>query len=160
MRFSFLIPIYQWINTTWISMYLQESTYTFPVVEVIHIMGITMLLGAAIIVSLQLLGIGMKQRASDVYSGIAVWSWLGMFVVVSTGFILTIAEPIKLSTNAAFPYKLVFLAVGMILHFFGILRLVKPGAAEASPGMAKAMAIGIQLCWFGAGVAGRAIGFV
>jgi hypothetical protein len=160
MTFTFLIPFYQWIDTTWLSQFLQESTYTFPVVEVIHIMGITMLLGAAIAVSLRLMGWGMKRPVSEIYDGLVLWSWLGMFVVVTTGLILTIAEPIKLSTNSAFPYKLVFLAAGMALHFFGLLKMVKPGKAEANPGRAKLVGIGIQVCWFGAGIMGRAIGFV
>ena len=153
-------PLYEWINTTALSTYLQESTYTFPVVEVIHLMGITMLLGAAIIVCLRLLGMGIQRPASEIQDGLATWTWAGLFVVITTGLILTIAEPIKLSNNAAFPYKLVCLGLGLTLHFFGYLRILKPGRAEASPGQAKLIAIGIMICWFGAGVFGRAIGFV
>ena len=152
--------LYDWINTTSLSMWLQESTYVFPVVEVVHLMGITILLGAAIIVCLRLWGMGMQRPPSELQEGLAVWTWVGLTIVIGTGLILTIAEPIKLSANAAFPFKLMFLGLGLLLHFFGYLRILRPGRAEQSPGMAKFVGAGIMICWFGAGVMGRAIGFV
>jgi hypothetical protein len=141
-------------------MWLQESTYVFPVVEVIHLMGITVLLGAAVIVCLRLWGLGIQRPPSEIHEGLSMWTIFGMVLVFGTGLILTIAEPIKLSVNSAFPWKLMFLGLGLLLHFFGYLRILKPGRAEQSPGLAKAIAAGIMICWFGAGVMGRAIGFV
>ena len=151
---------YEWVNTTSLSMFLQESTYTFPVTEVIHLMGITILTGAAIIVCLRLWGMGIQRPASEIQEGLAMWTWAGLIIVLGTGLVLLWAEPIKLSTNAAFPYKLIFLGLGLSLHFFGYLRVLKPGKAEASPLKAKLVGAGIMICWFGAGVMGRAIGFV
>lgn len=151
---------YNWINETWLSQYLQSSTYTFPVIGVIHLIGLTMLLGAACTVCLRLLGLGITRPASEIHAGLAAWTWAGLIVVVGTGLVLTIAEPIKLSSNVAFPYKLSFLAAGLLLHFFGYLALLKPGRAESSPLLSKVVAVAILTCWFGAGVAGRAIGFV
>jgi hypothetical protein len=139
---------------------LRASTYTFPIVEVVHILGLTMLLGSTIAVSLRLMGWGMNRPASEIYQGLATWSWLGMVIVVCTGVTMVIAEPAKLSMNAAFPFKLTFLAGAAIFYFFLYLRVVKPGRAEANPLLAKFSAIGLLLCFFGAGVAGRSIGFV
>jgi hypothetical protein len=152
--------LYKWIDQTWVSQYLQSSTYTFPVIEVIHLIGLTMLVGAACTVCLRLFGLGINRPASEIHEGLAMWTWVGLVVVVSTGLILTIAEPIKLSNNVAFPYKLSFLGVGLGFHFFGYLSLLKPGRAESSPLLSRIVASAILVCWFGAGVAGRAIGFV
>ena len=124
-----LKPLYDWINTTALSQALQESTYTFPVTEVIHLMGITVLLGAAIVVCLRLWGYGIQRPASELQDGLAKWTWFGLILVYGTGLVLLIAEPIKLSTNTAFPYKLAFLGMGLLLHFFGYLRILKPGRA-------------------------------
>lgn len=155
-----LTPMYQWIDKTAISQWLQASTYTFPVTEVLHLVGITILLGAALIVCLRLLGFGMRVPASEIHEGLWLWTWVGLIIVWGTGIVLLVAEPIKLSTNAAFPYKLVCLTAGLGLHFFAYLALLRPGRAEAHPALAKAVAVLILTCWFGAGVAGRAIGFV
>jgi hypothetical protein len=139
---------------------LQESTYTFPIVEAIHLLGLTILVGAQFAVCLRFLGFGMKRPASEIYRGLAGWSWIGFTIVLTTGLTMVIAEPIKLSTNVAFPYKLLFIVLAGLLYFFGYLKLVKPGNAEAHPGTAKFIAVALQICIFSAGVAGRSIGFV
>jgi len=155
-----LTYFYHWLDKTALSQRLQASTYFFPVTEVFHLIGLMILLGAAVVLCLRLLGFGLKQPASEIYRGMWAWTWFGLILVWGTGIVLMIAEPVKLSSNAAFPYKLTFLFAGLALQFFACLVLLKPGRAEASPGMSKAVAILILICWFGAGVAGRAIGFV
>jgi hypothetical protein len=155
-----LDPIYTWLDTTWFSHFLQASTYTFPIVEAIHLMGITIMLGAVVTVCLRLLGFGIRQEASGVYSGIKTWSWVGFWIVLITGVLMVIAEPIKLSRNSMFGYKLYFLAAGYLLHFFGYLMLVKPGRAEAQPMLAKVIAVLLLVCWIITGTGGRLIGFV
>jgi hypothetical protein len=151
---------YEWINTTALSQFLQSSTYTFPVTEVFHLIGLTILLGCAVVVSLRLLGFGLKEPAWEIERGIAGWTWFGFALVWGTGIVLLIAEPIKLAGNVAFPYKIAFLLAGVVLHFYAFFFLLKPGRAEASPVTSKAVAVLTLVCWFGAGVAGRAIGFV
>ena len=155
-----LLSIYQWLNTTRMSAFLQGSSYTFPVVEVIHLMGITILLGASIIVCLRFLGWGIKQPASVIYEGLRTWTWIGFWVTVITGFVMIVAEPIKLSSNLMFGYKIYGLALGFALHLFGYLRYTKPGRAEASPIGAKIVAILLLMTWLVTGVGGRLIGFV
>jgi hypothetical protein len=123
-------------------------------------MGLMILLGATTVVCLRLLGYGLSQAASIIHKGIWAWTWAGLALVWFTGIVLLIAEPGKLATNSAFAYKLYFLTAGLVLHFFGYLVLLKPGRAEAHPMVSKVVAVLVIFCWFGAGVAGRAIGFV
>jgi hypothetical protein len=160
MNIEFLRPVFEWLDTTSFSHFLQNSTYTFPIVEVVHLLGLTMIVGAQGAVCLRLLGFGMKRPASELYQGLAAWSWIGMAIVVSTGLTMVVAEPIKLSVNIAFPYKLLFIICSALVYFFGYLSIVKPGRAEANPMTAKAIAVVLQICLLGAGVAGRSIGFV
>lgn len=151
---------YSWLETTALSRYLDASTYTFPVTEVLHLIGLMILLGATTVVCLRLLGYGLPQAPSTIHAGIWGWTWIGLAMVWITGIILLIAEPGKLSANVAFAYKLDFLAAGLALHFFGYLFLLRPGRAEAHPVLSKCVAVLVIFCWFGAGIAGRAIGFV
>lgn len=151
---------YVWLQSTALSRYLEASTYTFPVTEVLHLIGLMILLGATTVVCLRLLGYGLPQAASTIHGGIWAWTWLGLALVWLTGIVLLIAEPGKLAANSAFAYKLVFLAAGLALHLLGYLVLLRPGRAEAHPLLSKCVAVLVIFCWFGAGVAGRAIGFV
>ncbi len=151
---------YWWLESTKLSHFFQDSTYTFPVTEVIHLIGLMILLGVTTVVSLRLLGFGLPQSASAIHAGVWAWTWIGLAMVWLTGIILLIAEPGKLVGNVAFEYKLWFLSAGLALHFVGYLYLLRPGRAEAHPVLSKLVAMAVIFCWFGAGVAGRAIGFV
>ena len=151
---------FDWLNTTAASQFLQNSTLWFPVTEVFHLIGLTILLGAVFVVTIRLFGFGLQQPASQTYSGLWGWTWVGLALVFGTGAILLVAEPVKLATNEAFFYKLWFLGAGVAMHLFGFLLVLKPGRAETHPALAKLVAVVTLCCWFGAGVAGRAIGFV
>ena len=159
-EFKFLTPIYKYLDTTAASHFLQQSTYTFPVTEVIHLIGITMFIGAVITVCLRFLGFGIRQSASEIYAGLRIWTWISFWIVTLTGVMMIVAEPIKLSNNAMFPTKLLWLVIAYGLHFFGYLGLVKPGRAEASPILAKTLAIAMLISWIITGIGGRYIGFV
>src|SRR6266853_1104501 len=103
-----LTSFYYWLDKTPLSQRLQASTYFFPVTEVFHLIGLMILLGAAVVLCLRLLGFGLKQPASEIYHGMWAWTWFGLLLVWGTGIVLMIAESVKLSCNAAFPYKLSF----------------------------------------------------
>lgn len=160
MSIEFLRPLLAWIDSTSISRSLQASTYTFSIVEAVHLLALTIFVGTQAAVSLRLLGYGMKRPASEIYDGLAAWSRFGVILVALTGLTMVVGEPIKLSANEAFPYKVLGITTSAVIYFTGYLRLVKPGRAEASPILAKLVAVSLQLSLLGAGVAGRSIGFV
>jgi len=151
---------YEWIDSTAASQFLQNSTLWFPITEVFHLIGLTILIGAVFVVCLRLFGFGLEQPVSETHGGLWGWTWLGLILVFGTGVILLATEPGKLAANEAFAYKLWFLGAGLALHMFGYLRFLKPGRVEESPTLARVVATSTLLCWLGAGVAGRAIGFV
>lgn len=152
--------LYMWLEKSALSRFFQDSTYTFPVTEVLHLFGLMILLGATTVVCLRLFGYGLPQAASTIHAGIWAWTWIGLALVWGTGIVLLVGEPTKLASNVAFAYKLWFLTAGLALHVFGYLYLLRPGRAEAHPFLSKVVAVLVIACWFGAGVAGRAIGFV
>jgi hypothetical protein len=154
------LELFKWADNTPISLVIRDSTYIFPVVEVIHLFGLTILMGCVITVSLRLLGYGLLRPVSEVHAGLAKWTWIGLGLTLITGTLLFLAEALKCYDNAAFPWKMGFIAAGLIVHFTGYLIVTKPGRFESSPGFGKVVAILSLLCWFGAGVGGRAIGFV
>jgi hypothetical protein len=73
--------------------------------------------------------------------------------------LLFIAEALKLHDNAAWPAKVVFLVLAILVQSTMYQSVIKPGKAESSPWLAKLTATLSMLFWFGTGFAGRAIGF-
>jgi hypothetical protein len=153
-----LLPLFRWFDATTIGVIIRNSTYIFPVVEVIHLFGITLLLGTITITDLRILGLGMRRQSiNTVASELDAWTmWAGVVAIVS-GILLFLSEALKCYGNAAFPYKMWCLLGGVIL-FLAFRR--KLNSSAASPIQFKIVAV-LSLClWYGVAIAGRAIAFV
>jgi hypothetical protein len=153
-----LFPLFKWFDATTIGVMIRNSTYIFPVVEVVHLFGITLLLGTITITDLRILGMGMRrQPINAVASELDAWTmWSGIVAIVS-GILLFLSEALKCYGNAAFPYKMWFLLGGVILYLVFRRKLTSAGA---SPVQLKIVAVLSLLLWYGVAVAGRAIAFV
>ena len=64
MIFQTIIPFsfFRWCEATLIGTWLKGSVWGFPIIETIHIMGLTVLLGSIVIVDLRLLNFGLRRR--------------------------------------------------------------------------------------------------
>lgn len=155
-----LLPLFKWFDATTIGVVIRNSTYIFPIVEVIHLLGLTLLLGTITVTDLRMLGIGMRrQSVSTVARQLAPWTTWGIIVTIVTGILLFLSEALKCYGNAAFPYKMWSLLGGIIVYFLIQRRLTAPGAS-ASPIQMKIVAALSLLFWYGVAIAGRAIAFV
>lgn len=151
--------IFKWFDSTPISKIIRDSTYIFPVVEVVHLFGLTLLLGTAMVMCLRVLGFGMRrQQASEVAIQLMPWAvWAAVTTIIS-GFLLFLSEAMKCYGNEAFPYKMWFLLGGIILYFLTRGRLRH--SETQNPVLMKIIAILTLVAWFGVAIAGRAIAFV
>src|SRR4051794_34997302 len=100
-----LFPLFKWFDATTIGVIIRNSTYIFPVVEVVHLFGITLLLGTITITDMRILGIGMRRQSiGTVANALDSWTlWSGIVAIV-TGILLFLSEALKCYGNAAFPY--------------------------------------------------------
>jgi hypothetical protein len=155
-----LLALFKWFDATPISIVIRDSTYIFPVVEVLHLFGLTLLLGTVTVVDMRMLGVGMRrQSVSEVASQLTPWSVGAAIVTIVSGILLFLSEAMKCYGNAAFPYKMWFLLGGIILYFITQRKITAPGSG-VSPGQLKVIAILSLLLWYGVAIAGRAIAFV
>ncbi|HEX4273997.1 MAG TPA: DUF6644 family protein [Bryobacteraceae bacterium] len=156
---SFL-HLFQWFDATPISKVIRDSTYIFPVVEVLHLFGLTLLLGTVTVVSLRMLGIGMRrQSVAAVARQLTPWSIGAAILTILSGILLFLSEAMKCYGNAAFPYKMYFLLGGIVLYFIGQRRVVSANS-HMGPIQLKVVAILSLVLWYGVAIAGRAIAFV
>jgi hypothetical protein len=154
--FSFFL----WAEHTHIALYIKGSTWAFAIIETTHIIGLSILLGATLIVDLRLLGKGLtRQTIPEVSDTLMRCTWITFFVVVATGWALYSSEAIRLSKSGPFFYKMVFLLIAIIIHMTIHRKATSPGAPEGT-GMARAAAILSLCCWLGVALAGRAIAFL
>lgn len=154
-----LFPLFKWFEVTAIGSQIRSSTYLFPSIEVVHLLGLVLLFGTIIVVDLRLLGLGLRrQTVTRVAKEMAPWTLLGIGTMLFTGSLLLASEAIKCYQNSAFWFKMDFLAAALIFHFT-VYRGVT-SSDKVKPIWAKATACLSLLLWFGVGLGGRGIAFI
>jgi hypothetical protein len=155
-----LLPLFRWFDATWISQVIRDSTYIFPIVEVVHLFGLTLLLGTITVTDLRMLGVGMRRQSVAAVAGqLGPWTVGGALVTILSGILLFLSEAMKCYGNAAFPYKMWFLLGAIILYSLVQRRVTAPDS-RVSPGQLKVVAVLSLILWYGVAIAGRAIAFV
>ncbi len=143
---------------------IRESDYAFSIIESIHVLGITLLVGTIAVLDLRMLGIVLRPiPVTRIARTVFPITWSGFAVMFSSGFLLFWAEAAKNYGNPAFRIKLVLLAlVGLnplIFHTTVYRRVNEWEGQELSPWRARVAAMASLTLWGGVIVAGRAIAY-
>ncbi|MEQ1883855.1 MAG: DUF6644 family protein [Bryobacteraceae bacterium] len=149
--------ICQILDTSWLAETVRASTWAFALLEVIHLIGITLMLGTLCVLDLRLMGIGMKaQTVSQVAEDTHPWTLGGLILAASSGILLAISEALRLYESPPFVLKMILFIVAVIFTYAFQRKMTK---AEQPTGGAKLGALLSLVLWFGVGFAGRAIAF-
>jgi hypothetical protein len=153
-----LLPLFQWLGHTPVGIYMQQSTYAFAIVEMFHLLSLTVLGGAILIVDLRLLGVGLKSLPPARLAREFRPYLIGSLLVASiSGILLLSEEPIKCYYSPAFRAKMLFLVLAVAFYLLIQGRLSQ---AESKPFFSKSIgAISLTL-WLAVGLSGRAIGLI
>jgi hypothetical protein len=154
----------QWLYDSGMGTAIRESIWVFPIIETVHVLGITLLVGTVAILDLRLLGLALKgEPVSRVASGVLPLTWAGFAVMFVSGFLLFWSEAAKSYGNPAFRLKLLLLLlVGLnpLIFHFTIYRSVSEWNERiVTPPRARLAAILSLTLWSGIICAGRAIAY-
>jgi hypothetical protein len=152
-------PFFKWVDETALSVAIKGTTWVFPLVETIHILALSVLLGSVFLIDLRLLSLAVRRWSPAQITGqvrpLMNWSVL---IILVTGALLFWAEPRKCFDNAAFGPKMIFLALALIFQYTFYPRALNLDARIPVWGrLAALVSFGL---WFAVAVCGRAIGFV
>lgn len=150
MKFSVFFPnLRGWVqhlDKVWPA-YIVKPNFAYW--EVLHILSLVMLGGAAIILGLRLIGVGLtEERPSDTWKNLKLWLNIGVGGVVVSGVLIGMANAERLYDSAAFTVKMLSLLAGIILTY-GAMRPI----AQAEGAVSRA-----ALGWTVAGLAVWALG--
>ena len=153
-------PYFLWIEKTGLGHAIRQSKWTFAITEVLHLLGLTLLLGTVLILALRLFGFVLQTKAvAEIARELRPWSIGGLTLVVVTGLLLFVSEATKCWGNIAFRYKMLFLFLALLFQFTGFQWVSRADEYRFSPLARKITALVSILLWFGVGTAGRAIAF-
>jgi len=134
-----------------------KQSWLFPVIQSVHIIGLTMMVGTICLVDFRLLGIGMRrQSAPDLASSFAPWTTGGLLTVLVTGPLMFSSDLVRYLHNPAFLLKMGLLAVALAAHFT-LHRSVVRESARLNATRQKLTAVLSLILWSSVVLAGRGI---
>ena len=129
-----LQPFFEWMEGLAI---FGGSVYLGPAVNIVHLIGMVVFLGAILIVDLRLLGTGLtRQPTASVARDAQPWLIGSLVVLILTGIPATMATATQQYTNSIYWVKMYLLALGVVF-VFTIRRRVAFAEEGRVPALAK-----------------------
>ena len=150
-----LAPFFARLEATGIASTIAQSVLLTAGLSSLHLVGFTLLMGAAIVANLRLTGVLFSQRpvpevTDPANRGIAT----GLGISVTTGLLLFSARASAASANSTFQLKMLLLIVAALFHFAVHRKIVR--RPSSTPRLLQLTgALGLTL-WVGVALAGCA----
>ena len=143
---------------------IRDSLFIFPLLESIHVIGLTLVFGTILILDLRLLGIASTGRSVQrIASEILTWTWPAFAVTAVTGALMFITNAAVYYDNVFFRTKVALLVLaGINMASFEVTarRTIHDwDRAPSAPPAARAVAVLSLVIWVAVIVTGRMIGF-
>ena len=156
--FPELLPLFEWFEATALGTAVRESIYAFPLIESVHLLGLSLLGGSLLLVDLRMLGAGLKrQKIGDLARHVRPWLIGAVLVMFATGIPLFLSEAIKCFYNTSFWVKITALPVALV-YTFTVRERVAKKETDTSWRSRLVGLVSIAI-WFTVAAAGRWIGF-
>jgi len=148
-------------NLIWVN----DFDWAWPVCEMIHFIGMALLIGSIGLLDLRILGVAKGLPIAKLEKLVPV-GIAGFVANAVTGIIFVLANPsggpVAYVTNFAFQIKMTLILLAginaLVFYFTGISRqMATLGPNDSAPANAKLIAIASLVLWFGVIIFGRLI---
>jgi hypothetical protein len=144
-----MMLFFEWLESSSVAQTIQHSAKLIALLEGIHLIGLTLLLGTILMVDLSLLGFGIPgSTTARIARELRAWTIAGLAIMLVSGPLLLSSEAIRCYRTPAFWIKMALLAAAIIFHFT-VHRKVTFGARWTA-------CLSLAL-WTGVALAGKAI---
>jgi hypothetical protein len=155
-----MAPLLQWIHDTWLGTVTREYSWIFTTGLIIHFIGLSLLLGAMLIVDLRLMGFPrqMPIAAALKFLPIAI---TGFVMNLLTGIVMVTFDPVGYWLNPAFRIKMILVLIaGLNALWFTLVEhrhVISRPETEGQAVMVKISAALSLSVWFIVMIFGRLI---
>ena len=158
-----LLQAFEWLEAMPVGALIRESTWGFPIVVALHLMGITLSVGTLVWFDLRLLGASMAGvQASLLYRRLMPWMFTGFAMMFITGFLLLAGFATAAYDNLYFRIKIAAMVLAaanaFIYHRFTERRIAQWDAGVPPTGARAAGLVSICV-WAVVIVAGRMMSY-
>lgn len=148
----------RWLETTWPSQVVRTHEWAFPMLEITHLLGLTVVFGGMVLLDLRLLGLRRQSVSVTVLQRhVLSCVWTGFAIAALSGAWLICFEAVQLLGDGAFRLKMLLLALAGLnaafMHYIGQrslpgwdLQQMPPPLVRVSAALSLALWIGILAC--------------
>ncbi|WP_138992598.1 DUF6644 family protein [Larkinella sp. C7] len=162
MRLGIPVEWLQGIENSALAVSIRQSLWLYPALEIVHIVGIVLVVGGAFLFDFRLLGFSKKIPVADLAMHVLPWSRRGLILVIPSGLLLFSTNAEALGKDPIFWLKMGLLAVaGINVAVFHRITFRSTTAWKTGqiPVGAKAAAVGSILLWLGTIACGRLLAY-
>lgn len=153
-----------WLENSVLAEAIRQWVWAYPLIETLHILGITLLVGSVAMFDLRLLGISRHVLVTDMAGHLLPWSYASFGAVIFSGFLLFATDAAAIALNPAFRLKLVLIlgaginAIAFHWKFYPSVQQWNRGVKP--PLMVKGIAIISLILWIAVIACGGLIAYV
>lgn len=152
-----------WLEATPVAFAMRRWLWLYPIVEIVHIAGFVVLVGAAAMFDLRLLGLSKQLSIKRLGRHLLPWSAAGLLLVIPAGLLMFSAHAQEFVENEVFLLKLALIAsagINAAVFHGGIYRSVAQwDESMSAPPTAKAQAVLSLALWLGVISCGRLLAY-
>ncbi|MCG8416293.1 MAG: hypothetical protein MI746_18910, partial [Pseudomonadales bacterium] len=90
-----------------------------PIIQTVHILGIAVVMGTAVLLNLRTLGVALpSQNLTEMTNRVVPWFWLALMSNVVSGAFFVFGRPNRYFNNPVFASKMAFLIPAILLTAF------------------------------------------
>jgi len=152
------------LQATALATRIRDSLLYFPLIEAIHVVGLSLVVGTVLVINLRLLGLASVDRPfRRMSSEILTWTWGAFVLTVLAGALMFITNAEVYFHNVYFRTKLTLLALAglnvLVFQLTANRTVDRWDRSRSAPPIGRAVAVLTMAIWIGAIFAGRMIGF-
>lgn len=153
-----------WLETSGLAVAMRQWLWLYPVVEILHIVGFVILVGAAFMFDLRLLGLSRALPVSAMATHLLPRARLALVLVVPSGLLMFMAHATEMLDNPAFQLKLLLIAAAFlnagIFHRWPFRAVGDWDTELPAPRSARLAGVLSLLLWTGVLACGRLLAYL
>jgi hypothetical protein len=154
----------RWLESSDLALFFRNSLWLYPAVEIVHIIGFAVLVGAAFLFDLRLLGLARKLPVTECIRHFIFWARVSFLAVLPSGFILFTVDASGMAENPAFRIKMVLIVFAGInaafFHRYTLKSVDMWNINKSPPPPARIAGVLSILLWFSVIACGRIIAYI
>jgi len=150
-----------WLQATALGAAMRESLYLYPLANLLHLLGLVMLIGGIGLLDLRLIGLGRRLPVREMSRFLTPIGVTGLVLMLATGTALFSADAGPLARGDVFQTKIVLVAIAVVnAILFRLLWQRRLADWDARPPIiGRIQALGSVGLWLSAATFGRLIAY-